>query len=120
VRSVNILVSLCVFTVLFGALYKVLPDAEIQWRDVAIGAGVTAVLFALGKYVVGLYLGGSSVLSPYGAAGSLALILLWTYYSSMILLLGAEFTQVWARAHGRRIAPEPGAVRVRREETPVN
>ncbi|MEO8368655.1 MAG: YhjD/YihY/BrkB family envelope integrity protein [Candidatus Solibacter sp.] len=80
--------SLITITLLFAAIYKVLPDAEVEWRDVFTGAIVTACLFGLGKYLVGLYLGNSSVLTPFGAAGSLALILLWTYYSSMIFLLG--------------------------------
>jgi membrane protein len=115
-RLINIVLSLTVVTALFASLYKVLPDAKVEWRDVITGAIVTAFLFGLGKYLVGLYLGNSSVLNPFGAAGSLALILLWTYYSSMILLMGAEFTQVWARQHGRRIGPEPGAVRVVRQE----
>jgi membrane protein len=118
-RLVSIVLSMIVITGLFAALYKVLPDAKVEWRDVITGAIVTAFLFGLGKYLVGLYLGNSSVLNPFGAAGSLALILLWTYYSSMIFLMGAEFTQVWARQHGRRIRPEPGAVRVVREEKQV-
>jgi membrane protein len=118
-RAASILFSLVVIAGLFAALYKVLPDAQIGWRDVITGAIVTAVLFGLGKYLVGLYLGNSSVLTPFGAAGSLALILLWTYYSSMIFLFGAEFTQVWANVHGRSIVPEPGAVHVVRQEKQV-
>jgi membrane protein len=101
-------------------MFKVLPDAEIEWRHVRVGALVTALLFVLGKYLVGLYLGNSSVLTPYGAAGSLALILVWTYYSSMIVLIGAEFTQVWAQHRQPAVPPEPGAVRVIREEKPVS
>jgi membrane protein len=109
-------VSLVVITALFAALYKVLPDAQIDWRDAITGAVATAILFALGKYLIGLYLGNSNALTPFGAAGSLALILLWTYYSAMIFLLGAEFTQVWAKDHGRTIVPEPGAVHVAQGE----
>lgn len=111
-RILNVLVSLLLFGFLFGAVFKVLPDAEIGWRDVLVGAGVTAALFVLGKFLIGLYLGQSDPGSAFGAAGSLALILVWIYYSSMILLLGAEFTQVWARRFGDRIQPSPGAVRV--------
>jgi membrane protein len=109
---VNILVSLVVITLLFGAIFKVLPDAEIRWRDVWVGAGVTAVLFVLGKFLIGLYIGNSHVASSYGAAGSMAILLVWIYYSSMILLIGAEFTQVWAKRYGQQIQPSPGAVRV--------
>jgi membrane protein len=79
---------------------------------------VTAALFVIGKFLIGLYLGHTSAASAYGVAGSLALLLLWTYYSSMIFLLGAEFTQVWARAHGKRIQPSGGAIRVEKKETP--
>ena len=118
-RFASAVLAFAVFTGLFGALYKVLPDAQVQWRDVSIGAVVTAILFVLGKYLVGLYIGRSDVLSPYGAAGSLALILVWTYYSAMIFLLGAEFTQVWAANHGRTIEPEPGAVHIVRSEQEV-
>ena len=117
---VSAVFSFAVIGGLFAAMYKVLPDAEVEWRDVSVGAVVTAALFNLGKYLVGLYLGNSSVLTPYGAAGSLALILLWTYYSAMIFLLGAEFTQVWAQRHGRPITPQPGAVRVVREKRRVD
>jgi membrane protein len=119
-RIASTLLSFVVFAGLFACLYKALPDARVQWRDVITGAVLTSLLFAVGKYLVGLYLGNSSVLTPFGAAGSLALILLWTYYSSMIFLLGAEFTQVWAQDHGRAIVPERGAVRIVREEKQVS
>ena len=101
-----------VATLLFAALFKVLPDAKIAWRDVWVGAGVTALLFVLGKFALGFYLGRSDVGSAFGVAGSLALILVWIYYSGLILLLGAEFTQVWARSYGTEIQPADGAVRV--------
>lgn len=104
--------SLAVFAILFAALFRYLPDAEVAWRDVWLGGAVTAGLFVLGKYLLGFYIARSSPGSAYGAAGALIVILLWVYYSSMILILGAEFTQVWARRKGRRIQPEPGAVRV--------
>jgi len=79
----------------------VLPEVKVQWRDVWIGAAVTAVLFSLGKFGIGLYLGRSAVASSYGAAGSLAVLLLWVYYSAQVLFLGAEFTHVYARSRGR-------------------
>lgn len=115
-QTLNQLVSFLIIALLFAAVFKVVPDAVIAWRDVAVGAAATALLFVIGKFLIGLYLGNSSPGSAYGAAGSLALILLWIYYSSMILLLGAEFTQVWANAHGARIRPAKGAVRVRSED----
>ncbi|MEJ2672275.1 MAG: YihY/virulence factor BrkB family protein [Deltaproteobacteria bacterium] len=95
-------ISFLVITVLFALIYKLLPDAAIAWRDIWIGALVTAMLFSAGKYGLGLYLGRSSVGSAYGAAGSLVVILLWIYYSAQIFLLGAEFTQVYARTYGSR------------------
>jgi membrane protein len=114
----DIVVTFLIFAFLFGTIYKVLPDAQIDWSDVRIGALVTAGLFVAGKFLIGLYLGHTSIASGYGVAGSLALLLLWTYYSSMIFLLGAEFTQVWARQHGKQIEPDPNAVRVVEEEEP--
>jgi membrane protein len=96
-----------------------LPDAKISWKDAAAGGIATAVLFNGGKLLIGLYLGNSDITDAYGAAGSLAVILFWTYYSSMILLLGAEFTKVWSQRHGRRAAPELGAMKVRRQEVPA-
>lgn len=113
------LVTLALLTFLFGAIFKVLPDAEIAWHDVWYGAFFTAILFMIGKYLVSLYLSHSSIASGYGAAGSLAILLLWTYYSSMSFLLGAEFTQVWARREGKEIQPSQGAVRIiQREKRP--
>jgi membrane protein len=96
-QSVQIAVSLCIVTLLFALIFRLLPDTRIAWRDVWPGAAVTAVLFVIGKFALGLYLGKSSVGSSYGAAGSLVLLLLWIYYSAQILLAGAEFTQVYAR-----------------------
>ena len=89
-----------------------LPDAEIAWKDVALGALFTAALFVLGKFLLGLYIARSEPGSAYGAAGSLAIILVWVYYSAMIFFLGAEFTQVWARRRGEGIRPDEDAVRV--------
>jgi membrane protein len=94
-------------------IYKVLPDVEIAWRDVWIGAAVTALLFTIGKFLIGLYLAHSTVASTYGAAGSLVVLLLWIYYSSQILFLGAEFTQVYATRYGSQIKPSKHAVPVK-------
>jgi membrane protein len=116
---VNSVISLGVITLLFAAMFKVMPDAKIGWRGVWVGALATAVLFVAGKFVIGLYLGMSNPGQAYGAAGSLAVLLLWIYYSSLILLFGAEFTETWAARRGEGIEPEPGAVRVRREKQPV-
>jgi membrane protein len=97
-------------------IFKFLPDAEVQWKDVWIGASVTALLFSGGKLLIGLYLGRSAVASTYGAAGALAVLLLWVYYSAQILLLGAEFTQVYARRFGsHRIPVESNPVGVLQE-----
>ena len=102
----NALVSLGVITVLFALLYRFLPDVKLEWRDVVTGAFVTAVLFTLGKQAIGFYLGQSATASSYGAAGSVIVVLLWVYYSAQILLLGAEFTRIYAEMHGSRPRPE--------------
>jgi len=102
-RLGNELVAFAITTLLFMTIYKILPHAEIQWRDVWIGAAVTALLFTLGRVGLSLYLSNSAPASAYGAAGSFVLILLWVYYSAQIILLGAEFTQVFARRYGSRI-----------------
>jgi membrane protein len=114
-EAINFGGSLAVISLLFAAIFKVLPDAKIAWRDVRVGALVTGVLFVAGKFALGLYLGHSNPGEAFGAAGALALMLVWIYYSSMIVLLGAEFTQVWAEQRGSGIMPERGAVRVVRE-----
>jgi membrane protein len=119
-QALNLVISLGAIFLLFAAMFKVLPDAKISWRSVWVGAGVTAVLFVLGKYLIGLYLGNSNPGQAYGAAGSLAVLLLWIYYSSLIVLFGAEFTETWAQERrGETIEPELGAVRVRREKQRV-
>ncbi|MEX2207389.1 MAG: YihY/virulence factor BrkB family protein [Myxococcota bacterium] len=101
----NLGVSFLVVTALFAMIFKLLPDARIEWRDVWLGAAVTALLFTIGKSLLGIYLGRAGVTSVYGAAGSLVLVLLWVYYSSQLLFLGAEFTEVYSRRYGsRRIA----------------
>lgn len=114
----NIGLSLVVIAALFAAIFKVLPDAKVSWGDVWIGAGVTAVLFVVGKFLIGFYIGRSNPGQAFGAAGSLAVLFAWVYYSAMIVLFGAEFTQAWVERNGGSIAPERGAVRVA-EETRV-
>jgi membrane protein len=114
-QAINFVLSLGVITVLFAAMFKVLPDATIAWRDVWVGAAVTAFLFTIGKFALGLYLGHSNPGEPFGAAGALALMLVWIYYTSMIVFLGAEFTQTWAVRRGQGITPQKGAVRVVKE-----
>ena len=99
-QILNFVISFGVITLLFAMIYKILPDVKIAWSDVWIGAAVTSLLFALGKFLIGLYLGNSSAGSAYGAAGSLVILLLWIYYSAQILLFGAEFTQVYAKKYG--------------------
>ena len=109
-NALNFLVSMGLSTTLFALIYKVLPDAKIEWRSVWIGAVVTALLFELGKFGLSYYLGRESTASSFGAAGSIVLLLLWVYYASCILFFGAEFTQVYARAAGHEIAPAEGAI----------
>jgi membrane protein len=105
-QVVNLLVSFVLITVIFALIYKVMPRARVEWRDVWIGAAVTALLFSIGKSLIGLYIGRSGITSGFGAAGSLAVLLLWVYYSAQIFLLGAEFTWVYSHSHGsRRNAP---------------
>jgi membrane protein len=118
-RSTSTLIEFTIFAGLFAAMYKVLPDVVLRWHDAMLGGCVTALLFTGGKFAIGVYLGNTDLTDVYGAAGSLAVILVWTYYSSMILLLGAEFTQVWSQRHGRRVRPERGAVRVKKQEVRV-
>ena len=108
----NIVLSLSMITLLFATIFKFLPDAKIAWHDVWIGAFLTALLFTIGKFALGIYLGKSGVASSYGAAGSLIVLLLWVYYSSQILFFGAEFTQVYANRFGSRVAPADNAVPV--------
>jgi membrane protein len=111
-------ISVGVVTMLFATMFQVLPDVKIRWKDVWVGAGMTTVLFLAGKYLLGVYLGHTNPGQAFGAASSLALLLLWIYYSSIILLFGAEFTETWAQLHGG-IRPERGAVRVQRIEQSI-
>ena len=105
--------SLLVFALVFGVILMVMPDVKLRWGDVWVGGFFIAVLFVVGKFLIGLYLAHGGKSSAYGAAGSLALILLWTYYSALMFLLGVEFTQVWVRSQGREVIPKEGAVLVR-------
>jgi len=115
VEGLTFVVAFGLITLLFAMIFKVLPDVKIAWRDVWVGAVVTALLFTIGKFLIGLYLAKSSVASTYGAAGSLVVLLLWIYYSSQILFLGAEFTQVYATRYGSQIKPSKHAVPVVRK-----
>jgi membrane protein len=110
-------ISLVVFVLIFGAIYKVLPDAIIEWRDAVIGATLTALLFVVGKYAIGIYLERSNVGGPYGPAGSVVVLLVWVYYSALILLLGAELTEAVAEARGTPIKPRPYAMSTKTPET---
>jgi membrane protein len=101
----DIVVSFAFVTLLFAMIYKFVPDVQIQWKDVWIGAALTSILFTIGKFLIGLYLGSSGVTSAYGAAGSLITVLLWVFYSSLIFLLGAEFTQGYASTYGSGVVP---------------
>jgi membrane protein len=105
---------------LFGIIFKVLPDAKIQWKDVRVGAFTTAGLFMLGKFAIGFYLGKSHISSSYGAAGSLIIILLWVYYSSIILYFGATFTKAYAQHTGSHIYPSDYAVWIQQVELESN
>lgn len=105
----NLLLSFVVIAGLFALIFKMLPDAHIAWRDVWIGAGLTSILFTIGKFAIGLYLGKSNVGTAYGAAGSLVIVLVWVYYSAQILLYGAEFTRVYANRMGDQIIPTSDA-----------
>jgi membrane protein len=118
-QILNLAISLLVITAVFAAIFKVLPDARVAWRDVWVGAGVTALLFVIGKFLIGFYIGRSNPGQAFGAAGSLAVLLVWVYYSSMIVLFGAEFTEAWVERRGGVITPERGAVRVLEEKRPV-
>lgn len=114
-QTANSVSSFLVIAVLFALIYKFLPDVVIAWKDVWIGAAVTALLFSGGKYAIGIYLGRTATTSAFGAAGSLVVLLFWVYYSALISFLGAEFTQVYARRYGPGIQPKRHAVRVGRK-----
>lgn len=112
----NMAITLAVISLMFAVIFKVLPDAIIKWRDVILGSIVTGVLFMVGKFGISFYIGSSNVGSTYGAAGSLVILLLWTYYSSIILYFGAEFTKAYAVAYGSEIHPSHYAVTTKEVE----
>lgn len=116
ISAINFAISTAVVTVLFGVIFKVLPDAKISWKDVRWGAIFTALLFMLGRYLIGLYIETTGTESTYGAAGSLIVILTWIYYIAAILYFGAEFTQAYANHLGARIEPADNAVYIERVE----
>ena len=118
-RGGNLITGFVMMTFLFGCIYRFLPDAKIKWRDVWVGALVTAILFNIGREVIGLYLGTSNIGSIYGAAGSVIVILLWVFYTSQIIFFGAVFTFVYSRKYGFNIYPAEYAVRFIRQEVEV-
>ena len=105
-KIVSFIVALVIVSCLFAMLFKFLPDTHVAWNDVIVGSVLTALLFTVGKFLLGLYFAKSHIASAYGTVGSLVLILLWVYYSSQILFFGAEFTQVFSKYHGSRTSPE--------------
>jgi len=110
-QIINLAFSFGMVTVLFAMIFKYVPDAKVQWRDVWLGAAVTSLLFTIGKWGLGIYLGKAALSSSYGAAGSIVALVVWVYYAAQILFMGAEFTQVQARRRGREIQPSQGAIR---------
>ena len=116
---IDSLISLAITTLIFATIFKVLPDAKIKWKDVLVGALITSLLFMAGKFGIGYYLGKTNLATMYGAAGSVMIILVWAYYSSAILYLGAEFTKVYAKDYGGRILPNAYSVWIKVEEIPV-
>ena len=119
-HAINIVISFGVITLLFGVIFKVLPDVEIAWKDVRVGAFFTACLFMFGRYIIGLYIETTSTGSAYGAAGSLIIILVWVYYTAAILYFGAEFTRAYAEHIGAKIRPASYAVYVEQNEIEHN
>jgi len=116
ISIINFIISFIVISLLFGVIFKVLPDAKIAWKDVRAGAFFTACLFMLGRYLISLYIETTAAGSPYGAAGSIIVIMLWVYYTAAILYLGAEFTRIYADHVGARIEPAEYAVYVEQKE----
>ncbi len=108
--AINALFDFLLAAVLFGLIYKVMPRARVMWHDVRIGAVFTALLFTIGKALIGLYIGRSSIGSTFGAAGSLVVLLLWVYYSAQVFLFGAEFTWVYANTYGSRSPAQSGPI----------
>ena len=116
---INIITVFIIITLLFTVIFKTLPDGKVVLRDCIIGASFTALLFMIGKFAIGAYLGSSAIASVYGAAGSVILILVWVYYSAMILYFGAEFTKVYAYTHGQKIIPNEYSVHIIKENVEI-
>ncbi|AYN03225.1 YihY/virulence factor BrkB family protein [Flavobacterium sp. 140616W15] len=114
-NAINLIIILISITLLFAIIFKALPDGIIKWKDAFIGASCTAVLFMIGKFAIGFYLGSSTTASVYGAAGSVIIILVWVYYSAIILYFGAEFTKVYAKSYGGNIYPNEYSVEIKKE-----
>ena len=108
----EVITSLALFALMFAAILKVMPDVHLRWSDVWMGGLFIATLFVVGKFLLAIYMAHAGKTSVYGAAGSLAMVLMWTYYSALIFLLGVELTQVWVRRRGREVPPKAGAVRI--------
>jgi membrane protein len=119
-QSGDFVVGVVVAALLFAAVFKLLPDAKIAWKDVWVGAFITSLLFNFGRLAIGYYLGKTAAGSAYGATGSLITLLLWIYYSSLVMLLGAEIAQVYARRFGKRIMPARHAYRISSMRLPVD
>jgi membrane protein len=119
-NAIHFVVNTTVITFLFAAVFKVIPDAKVQWREVWVGATITALLFMLGQFAIGYYLGNSRIAEAYGAAGSFIVLLLWMYYSGLILFYGAEFTQSYAMLTGNRLVPARHAMRLVVEARPAD
>jgi membrane protein len=115
-QTLHLIISLGLITFLFAMIFRFIPDVEIRWRNVWLGAAITAILFTIGKTLIGIYLGRAEVSSTFGAAGSLAVLMIWVYYSSQILFLGAEFTQVFTKRSGERPPPDENALKVKRSK----
>ncbi|MFZ0391053.1 MAG: YihY/virulence factor BrkB family protein, partial [Calditrichia bacterium] len=120
IKLMNLVFTLFVITIVFSFIFKYLPDVDITWKDVWVGAAVTAVLFTVGKYLIGLYLGNSNITSTFGAARSLVIILMWTFYSSLLLIFGAEFTKIYANHYGTKIRPADDAIKYEIEEVELD
>ncbi len=119
VGAINNCLMFILISLLFGIIFKVLPDARIKWKDVMVGAVTTAILFMVGKFCIGFYLGHSNLGNVYGTAGSIIVIMLWVYYSAVILYFGAEFTKVYAKHYGGEIVPNDYAVWIKTKEVEV-
>jgi membrane protein len=113
--GLNIIILFISTTILFSIIFRTLPDGTIAWKDTLIGSGVTSILFMIGKFAIGFYIGNSTVASVYGAAGSIIIILVWVYYSAIILYFGAEFTKIYALSYGKKIIPDSYAVEIKKE-----